>query len=127
MADAAVLPAAEGWLAFWFDCVAAWSFELLAAFWPAEESGCGVELWAAALGLAWPAWAASPLAAPVAGAAPELAAPLLVLQVFAMCCIELTVRVLLAAVPLCEPELGAAEPEAPVDDELPVVPVICTS
>ena len=75
----------------------------------------------------WLAWAASPLAAPVVPAAPGLAAPLLVVQLVAMCCTELTVRVLLAAVPLCEPELGAAEPEVPVDDELPVVPVICTS
>ena len=101
MGDAAVFPAAEGWLAFWSGCVAAWSFGLLA-------------------------WAAAPLAAPVAPAAPELPAPLLVLQEFAMCCIELTARVLPEAVPFCEPELGAAEPEAPVD-ELPVVPVTCTS
>ena len=58
--------------------------------------------------------------------------PLLLLQVSAMCCTELTVSALLVpllegAAPFCEPELGAFSPEVPLADDVPMVPVTWTS
>jgi hypothetical protein len=129
-----LLLTADESLGLWFCCccIAVWSLAFAVGFWVPAAPACDVAPSGVAVaeleGLLalWLPWAEAPVE-PVAPAAPGLE-PLLLLQVSATCCTELTVSVFpLEAAPLCEPELGAAVPEVPVADELPEVPVICTS